>query len=82
MDPDTYSARWRALCGNSGVPVLARVHNVRHSIATTLAEAGVPENQAAALLGHDVDTYRRFYLVTDDDAAADAAEAAGRAFAV
>lgn len=82
VDPDTYSARWRALCGEEGVPVLSRIHNVRHSIATALREAGVPENQAAALLGHDVDTYRRFYLVTDDDAAAEAAEAAGRAFAV
>jgi integrase len=65
-----------------GVPVLARIHNIRHSIATALKEAGVPENQAAALLGHDVDTYRRFYLVTDDEAAADGAEAAGKAFAI
>lgn len=82
VDPDAYSARWRRLCAEVGVLVLSRIHNVRHSIATALKEAGVPENQAAALLGHDVDTYRRFYLVTDDDAAADAAEAAGRAFAM
>ena len=82
VKPDTYSARWRALCGEVSVPVLSRIHNVRHSIATALREAGVPENQAAALLGHDVDTYRRFYLVTDDDAAASGAVAAGRAFAV
>lgn len=82
VHPDTYSARWRALCGEVGVPVLARIHNIRHSIATALKEAGVPENQAAALLGHDVDTYRRFYLVTDDEAAADGAEAAGKAFAI
>lgn len=82
VHPDTYSDRWRALCGEVGVPVLARIHNIRHSIATALREAGVPENQAAALLGHDVETYRRFYLVTDDDAAADGAAAAGKAFAI
>lgn len=44
VKPDTYSARWRALCGEVGVPVLSRIHNVRHSIATALREAGVPEN--------------------------------------
>jgi len=80
--PDLFSRRWRALCEGAGVPVLSRIHNVRHSIATALREAGVPENRAAALLGHDVDTYRRFYLVADDDGAAQAAEAAGAVFAV
>jgi len=80
--PDTYSARFRALCGAAGLPVLRSIHNVRHSLATALEEAGVPEHHAAALLGHDVQTYRRFYLVTDNDGAAAAAEVAGRLFAV
>lgn len=78
--PDLYSARFRALCEAAGVPVLRSIHNIRHSIATALREAGTPENHAAALLGHDVATYRRFYLVTDDDGAASAAEVAGRVF--
>jgi integrase len=82
VDPDAYSARFRALCKGAGLPVLKSVHNVRHTIATALDEAGVPEHHAAALLGHDVATYRRFYLVTDDKGAAAAAEAAGRLFAV
>lgn len=63
------------------MPALARVHNVRHSIAVALKEGGVSENKAASLLGHDLDTYRRFYLVTDDNAAAEGAAEAGRLFA-
>ena len=82
VDPDTYSARFRALCRAAELPVLRAIHNVRHTLATALDEAGVPEHHAAALLGHDVATYRRFYLVTDDQGAASAAEAAGRLFAV
>jgi hypothetical protein len=42
------------------VPVLTKIHNTRHNLASVL-EAAVPDNQAAALLGHDVQTYQRFY---------------------
>lgn len=80
--PDLYSRRFRALCGEAGVPVLRSVHNVRHTLATSLKAADVPDHEASALLGHDVATYQRFYLVTDDDGAASAARAAGRLFAV
>lgn len=79
--PDTYSARFRALCKASGLPVLRSIHNVRHTIATALKAAGVPDHEAAALLGHDVATFQRFYLVTDRDGAAAAAAAAGKLFA-
>jgi integrase len=82
IQPDAYSRRFVALCKAAGVPVLTRIHNVRHSLATALQEAGVPDHQAAALLGHDVQTYRRFYLVTDSEGAAEAAQVAGRLFAV
>lgn len=82
VDPDHYSARFRALCADVGLPALSRIHNVRHSLATALETAGVPAHEAAALLGHDVDTYRRFYLVTDDNGALAAAKAAGLIFAV
>ena len=61
------------------LPRLLGTGAARHSIATALREAGTPENHAANLLGHDVATYRRFYLVTDDGAAS-AAEVAGRVF--
>jgi integrase len=82
VDPDRYSRRFRELCADAGVPALSRIHNVRHSLATALEAAGVPAHEAAALLGHDVDTYRRFYLVTDNNGAAAAAKAAGRIFSV
>jgi len=82
VQPDAYTRRFVALCKAAEVPILTRIHNVRHSLATALQEAGVPDHQAAALLGHDVATYRRFYLVTDDEGASAAAEVAGRLFAV
>lgn len=82
VQPDAYSRRFVTLCDAAGVPALTRIHNTRHSLASALKEAGVPDNQAAALLGHDVATYTRFYLVVDDDGAAVAAEVAGRLFAV
>ena len=42
-------------------------------------EGGVPDHEAAAMLGHDTATYARFYLVTDDAGAA--AAVAGTLFA-
>ncbi|MFT4264833.1 MAG: tyrosine-type recombinase/integrase [Nocardioides sp.] len=80
VDPDAYSARFRGLCKAAGLPALTSIHNVRHTLATALKAAGVPDHEAAALLGHDVDTYRRFYLVPDDAGAAAAALAAGKLF--
>jgi integrase len=82
VQPDAYSRRFTALCKAANVPTLTRIHNTRHSLASALKEAGVPDNQAAALLGHDVQTYQRFYLPLDDDGAAAAAQIAGRLFAV
>lgn len=82
VQPDAFSRRFKVLCASAGVPVLRSVHNVRHTLATALSTAGVPDHEAAALLGHDVATYRRFYLVTDDDGAASAAAVAGRLFAI
>ena len=82
VDPDGYSARFRSLCRAAGVPALTSIHHVRHTLATALEAAGVPEHHAAALPGHDVQTYRRFYLVTDDDGATAAAKVAGNVFRV
>lgn len=81
VQPDAYSRRFKALCEAAEVPYLRSIHNIRHTLATVLKEACVPDHHAAALLGHDVATYRRFYLVTDDDGAAAAAEVAGQLFA-
>lgn len=82
VQPDAYSRRFKSLCDAAVVPYLGSIHNTRHTLATALKEAGVPDHHAAALLGHDVATYRRFYLVTDDDGAASAAAVAGQLYAV
>ncbi|MGJ3507958.1 tyrosine-type recombinase/integrase [Enemella sp. A6] len=80
VHPDAYSRRFKTLCAEASVPYPGSIHNVRHTIATALLEAGMPDNQGAALLGHDVQTYRTFYVLSDDDAAASAAKAAGQVF--
>lgn len=81
IHPDSFSWRFRSLVKEAGVPWPGSVHNLRHTLATALQEAGVPDNQGAALLGHDVATYRRFYVLADQDAAASAAKIAGTIFA-
>ena len=81
VHPDTLSWRFKTLCSEAGVPFPGAIHATRHTLATALEEAGVPSNQGAALLGHDVQTYQRFYLVTDQDAAGAAATVAGSIFA-
>ena len=80
LHPDRFSRAFVRVCGEAEVPRLTRVHNVRHSLAVGLQANGVPDHQAAALLGHDVVTYRRFYCVTDDDGAASAATSASALF--
>lgn len=82
VQPDAFSRRFKALCKAAGVAYPGSIHQLRHTLATALQEAGVPDVQGAALLGHDVATFRKFYLVTDDDGAAAAAAVAGRLFAV
>lgn len=82
VDPDTYSARFRSLCRADGPPVFKSIHNVRHTLATASKAADVPDHEAAALLGHDVETLRWFYLVAGDAGAAAGASVAGRLFAM
>lgn len=73
--PRSVWAAWGGRRGSCGWPS-------RVTLATALKSAEVPDHRAAALLGHDVQTFTRFYLVTDDAGAAEAAEVAGRLFAV
>lgn len=80
VHPDTLSWRFKSLCKETGVPFPGAIHQTRHTLATALEEAGVPANQGAALLGHDVATYLRFYVLADDDAAAQAAKVGGSIF--
>lgn len=56
IQPDAYSGRWRALREGAGLPRI-RLHELRHSIATTLHRSGVAPADAAGLLGHEVATH-------------------------
>lgn len=40
-------------------------HSVRHNLGFRLQDAKVPDNLAAAVMGHDVNTYRQHYAATD-----------------
>jgi site-specific recombinase XerD len=40
-------------------------HSVRHNLGFRLQDAKVPDNLAAAVMGHDVQTYRKHYAATD-----------------
>lgn len=81
VDPDRYSRAFRALAAEAGLPDIRSIHNLRHTVAVALHGAGVPPREAASLLGHALATHIAFYLPNDDDAAARAAEVAGRLFA-
>lgn len=81
IQPDAYSRKFRALSDAAGVPDLGSIHNVRHTVATALHDAGVQPRNAAALLGHKVTTHLAFYVPTTDTGAAEAAHVAGDLFA-
>lgn len=80
VQPDAYSRRFRALCGAAGVPALGSIHNLRHTIATAMHEAGHAPVMAASLLGHSVPTHLAFYVPTTDEHAAAAATEVGAIF--
>ncbi|CAB4922249.1 unannotated protein [freshwater metagenome] len=79
--PDAFSRRFRALCADASLPDLGSIHNIRHTIATALHDSGVEPRKAASLLGHKVATHLAFYVPNSDDAAVEAATAAGAIFA-
>jgi len=46
----TIKTGWESLRDKAGVS--CRLHDLRHTVATKMAEAGVPESTMLALLGH------------------------------
>lgn len=76
IQPDFYSGRWRALRSGTGLPHI-RLHELRHSIATTLHRSGVAPADAAGLLGHEVATHMAFYVQSTQTGAAEAARTLG-----
>lgn len=54
--------------GKSDAPVYKSPHCFRHTFATNLAAAGVPLDEAAALLGHsDISMTAKYYINVDAD---------------
>ncbi|KAA1427871.1 site-specific integrase [Nocardioides antri] len=78
--PDAYSARFRALCRQAGVPVI-RLHAVRHTLALMLHRAGEAPADVAALLGHTVATHLAVYVPGTERGARSAAGRFGEVLA-
>ncbi|MBB3041977.1 tyrosine-type recombinase/integrase [Nocardioides soli] len=76
IQPDAYSGRWRVLRADAGLPRI-RLHELRHSIATTLHRSGVAPADAAGLLGHEVATHMSFYVQSTKTGAEEAARTLG-----
>ena len=63
IHPDTYSAWFRRLAGQAGLPVI-RLHDARRTAATLLSTLyGVSGDSAASYLGHDPVTFHRTYVL-------------------
>lgn len=72
--PDHYSRRFHEVAASVGLPTI-RLHDVRHSVATLLLEAGQPPHVVAAILGHDVRTLLATYAHSNATSAALAMDA-------
>lgn len=71
MRPDGVTRMFNTLLRNSGIEK-ARFHDLRHTAATMLANAGIPPKQLQAFLGHDdIEMTLGVYVHTPDNAAAE-----------
>lgn len=74
LRPDGITRMFNTLLKNNGI-AKARYHDLRHTAATTLANAGVPPKQLQAFLGHDdIQMTLGVYVHAPDHAAADASK--------
>lgn len=64
-------ARWKAMLAAAGVSELTQ-HSARHTVATLLQQAGVPESTRMAILGHSTAAMARHYAHVDVSLARDA----------
>lgn len=77
MRPEALSDAFDRIAREAGLPRI-KMHGMRHSLATDLAnDPEVSDAAAAALLGHDVATFHRIYAQRQDDAIREAARKAG-----
>lgn len=71
MRPDGVTRMFNTLLRNSGIEK-ARFHDLRHTAATMLANAGIPPKQLQAFLGHDdIEMTLGVYVHAPDNAAAE-----------
>ncbi|MGO3325366.1 tyrosine-type recombinase/integrase [Gordonia sp. (in: high G+C Gram-positive bacteria)] len=63
--------RWKDMLASAGVNELTQ-HSARHTVATLLQEAGVPESTRMAILGHSSTAMARHYAHVDVSLARDA----------
>lgn len=79
LRPDGITRMFNTLLKNNGI-ARARYHDLRHTAATTLANAGVPPKQLQAFLGHDdIEMTLGIYVHTPDNAAAETSDKMGEA---
>lgn len=79
LRPDGITRMFSTMLRNSGIEK-ARYHDLRHTAATTLANAGVPPKQLQAFLGHDdIEMTLGVYVHAPDHAAAETSDKMGEA---
>ena len=80
MRPSGYSDRFVLLCRDAGVRQV-HLHAVRHTLALMMHRAGIAPADAAALLGHTVQTHLTVYVPLTEKGARTAASGLGAAIA-
>ena len=79
LRPDGITRMFSTLLRNAGI-AKARYHDLRHTAATMLANAGVPPKQLQAFLGHDdIEMTLGVYVHAPDNAAAETSDKMGEA---
>lgn len=78
--PEYVTRHFQELCRQAGVPVI-RFHDLRHTAATLMAEAGVPEETRKWILGHTNVAMTRHYSHESERLMREAVEALGREIA-
>ena len=61
VGPDEYSRAWAALVASAGIDRPILLHEARHAAVTYLREAGLPDRDIAAWMGHSVQMTRGVY---------------------
>lgn len=77
--PDGVKSMFRTILKRAGIEK-ARFHDLRHTAATILANAGIPPKQLQAFLGHDdIEMTLGVYVHASDNAAAETSQKMGEA---